>query len=314
MMVEARDHLIGRVLAYRLFADFFRDGLTPDLLSRFEAVDDLMELLPRALDSDEWGARHYEVLGMNVVPYAGWYLDERGLLGGASTASAAFGPGGVLMNGGASESPEHVSSQLAIVEHLLRLQIDGHDTIDDQRRFLDDHLLWWLFPFCFAVRRFEDDFYREVASLLVDVVIDHRADLGTGVPGAVPMADQIDVLSDEKAGVREIAQHLAVVSQSGIVLTRRRIQDMARSADVPRGFGDRVQMLSNLLRSAGQYDRVEQTLQAIAEDCHAWKTMYQRVRRFDVLALDHIAAEWTRRIDNTLAIIDRMSTELGRFQ
>ncbi|MBT8400828.1 MAG: molecular chaperone TorD family protein [Rhodothermia bacterium] len=313
LMDETRDHLIGRVLAYRLFGDFFRHGLTTELRSRLDVVDDLQKVLPSSVDSDEWGARHYEVLGMNVVPQAGWYLDKTGMLGGISSGPEHLQS--LLMgNGTSSESADHISNELAVVEHLLRFEIDGDDTTPEQRRLLDDHLLWWLFPFCFAIGRFGDDFYGEVAALLVDVVIDHRADLGTGLPSEVPMAGQADVLADGKAGIKEIAQHLTVVSQSGIVLTRRRIEDMARSAEVPRGFGDRAQMLSNLLRSAGQYDRVEQTLASIADECKTWKGLYQGVRRLNVNALDQIAAEWTDRIDNTLAMIDRISGELGSLK
>lgn len=308
-MDETRDNLIGRVLAYRLFADFFRDGLTSDLLTRLDVVEDLQDVIPSSVNSGDWGARHYDVLGMNVVPHAGWYLHKTGLLGGISSSPKPLQP--LLMaTRESSESADHISSQLEVLGHLLHRAIAGNDTSEEQRLFLDDHLLWWLLPFCFAIGRFGDDLYAMVAGLLVDVVIDHRADLGTGLPSEVPIAKQAERLLDEGAGVKEIAQRLCVVSQSGIVLTRRGIQDMARSADVPRGFGDRVQMLSNLLRSASQYDRVEQTLASIADECEAWKALYQGLRRFNVEALDQIASEWTDRIDNTRVMLDQISGEL----
>jgi hypothetical protein len=74
---------------------------------------------------------------------------------------------------------------------------------------------------------------------------------------------------------------------------------------LPRGFGDRTQMLTNLLRAAVEYDGLDSVLEQLIGTVDAWRSYYQSLDA-DIAPLDEVAAFWQARLDTTEAVIDRI--------
>ncbi len=106
------------------------------------------------------------------------------------------------------------------------------------------------------------------------------------LPLAVAVADLVDALelpapaprpelppppdpAAPETDVRAIVEHLLRPSRCGAFLSAPVIARVARSVEVPRGFGDRRRMLTELLRSAGRYGRLPEVLDALRETIEA---------------------------------------------
>ena len=130
-----------------------------------------------------------------------------------------------------------------------------------QQAFLDEHLLWWLPVFVQAVRSQQDDFYTVVAEMTQDLIIAHRLEMDDGRPSGSPtLSSRLpvcpDPLSAPEAGLTEIADFLATPVYAGVYLSRDDVARLSRACALPRGFGDRRQMLTNFLRAAAEFDSV----------------------------------------------------------
>jgi len=117
-----------------------------------------------------------------------------------------------------------------------------------------------------------------------------------------------DLLDDERTGLKDIARFLMTPAWSGLALSRDDIARLGRSAQLPRGFGDRTQMLTNLLRSAAEYDGLGAVLTRLDQQVDEWRAHYQLVEAEGAWTLDAVAAFWQARLDTTEAVINRMRT------
>ena len=88
------------------------------------------------------------------------------------------------------------------------------------------------------------------------------------LPPAPPPPDPVA----SETGVQDLADHLCRPIRCGLFLSSPVIERLARSLDLPRGFGDRRRILTELLRAAGRYDHLDavfDTLGATADRHHA---------------------------------------------
>ena len=79
----------------------------------------------------------------------------------------------------------------------------------------------------------------------------------------ISLPEPPNVLADEKAGLREIGSFLMTPVYTGLLLTRDDLSRLGRQFRLPRGFGSREQMMTNLLRSAAQYDQIPHLMSAL---------------------------------------------------
>jgi len=330
----------ARSYAYRLFSRLFLNGLTADLYPYVQAVPELKAALPGAgsdivganpvssapsdagptapLHADQEAAAHYYLLGYNVFPFQSIFLDPQSLLGGPVTDSVlAFYRRvgfGVTFS---AESADHAGVELALLAFLCGAEADAwRDGLVQealrmqhwQRRFLDEHLLRWLLPLVFAIHQQQQPFYSALAELTLELALDHRSALGGSaeqdVVGFLPPVP--DLLNNEQAGLREIVDYLLTPVFSGLFLSRDDVTRLARRQRLPRGFGTRGQMLTNLLRTAADYeslDRVLTDLQALLEH---WRASYAAY--LDLAPpVSTIASHWLERLAVTQGLLERLS-------
>ena len=254
-----------------MLSRLFWQGVTPEILPVVQAAPELAAALPDPVDFDELAAVHYRLFGMNVFPYESVFLDDSGLLGGRATdgVTRSYGRFGFAADT-SGDSPDHVGRELAALAALCQAEAEARaENLTPliasrrvwQREFLEEHLLRWLPPFALAARRQGDELFTAVANLTLELAAHHYDELAEtpADPGDfLPPAP--DILADEKTGLKEIARYLATPAYSGLYLGREEVSRLARRLELPRGFGDRRQMLANLLRAAAQYDQLARVI------------------------------------------------------
>jgi TorA maturation chaperone TorD len=312
--------LVARAAAYELLARIFRGGLTPELLALMQGLPGIADVLPESVDVEAQAADHYRLFGLEVFPFASAYLEADGRLGGATTDMVAR----LMLEAGlealGSESPDHISSELDALAHLCRIQAASApgsaaagQAVELQRRLLV-HLVWWLPVFCHAVELEGNTMYGGAAAWIMDLVVDHHQVMPTEEIGDTDwtLPDSPNILQDESTGLRRLADFLSHPALSGIVLSRSRIESMARDLGVPRGFGDRALMLGNLMSAAGTYDRTHHLIDRLAAFAEEWRAYFAALegpnRPMQIVAA---AGVWRGRAEHTLAMLSEMSRALS---
>jgi hypothetical protein len=261
----------ARSAAYRLLASLWLDGATPDLLATLREVPELGEALPDPFDADLAAAEHHRLLGLQVPPYAGVFLDDEGQIGGAPAALvlALHGRAG-LPAPLAGEEADHVGHALTLLARL-----SGRPELEAET--LDRALLPWLPWLVEVVERHGGPFHRTVAALTLELALDHRR--GLVLPPALdpPLAHGgPDPVHEPSAGLRDVAAFLVAPARSGLYIARDDVRRMAAADRLPTGFGGRADALETLLRAAAEYgalqgvvDGLAALMQAGAERCAA---------------------------------------------
>ncbi len=292
------------------------------MLPTVQAVSELGDHLPDPFDADEAAATHYQLFDFNVFPYESIFLDSSGLLGGQITdaVTAHYRQFGFAVELSA-HNPDHMGQELAALSFLCQLEADAlqravvQDAVafrEQQLRFLQAHLLLWLPPFTLAIRQQGDDFYTAVANLTLALVTDHYQSLlgdttFTLDKDASPSIPNL--LDEDKTGLKEIAAFLITPVYSGFFLSRDDIGRLARGFDLPRGFGDRQQLLTNLLRTAVQYDQFSLVIIALQTAVTEWQTTYRTISQENPL-LTPFTASWLIKTEHTLHLLGHMQTQL----
>lgn len=314
----------ARSRAYALFSRLYREGITTALLPLVRTVPELAETLPEPFDAEQAAADYYDLFHLNVFPYASLFLDADGQLGGPASDAAQrlFRQVGYVADT-ARESADHIGHALGLLAFLTGAEADAwEDNRADeaarmqhrQRRFVDTSLLWWLPALAHAVRRHNHPFYALLGDITLDLVLDHRAVLGPSEEPAAPMLPLPDppaLLDDAKTGLKDIAAYLTTPAWSGFYLTRADISRLGRAEHLPRGFGARVQMLTNLLRAAAAFDRLDPLLMQLQDLVAAWQSYYRKLAEREVPGLDTVTQAWLERLEGTEKMIGRIRKASG---
>ena len=121
-----------------------------------------------------------------------------------------------------------------------------------------------------------------------------------------------DLLADESTGLRDIVAFLLTPPYSGLFLSRDDIGRLGRARNLPRGFGDRSQILLNLLRAAGSYDGVGGLLNDLAGLARQWVTGYRQMAAPGD-ALQPAMQGWQSAAEATAAMLDQMAEQAERL-
>ena len=310
---------LARSRAYALFSRLYREGVTTALLPAVQAVSALADTLPEPFEAEQAAADYYDLFHLNVFPYASLFLDDAGQLGGpvSDAAQRLFRQTGYTADT-SRESADHIGHALGLLAFLTGAEADAwEDSRADeaarmhrlQRRFFDMALLWWLPAFVHAVRRHNHPFYALLGDLTLDLVLDHRAALGPPEEAAAPMLPVPDppaLLDDAQTGLKDIAAYLTTPAWCGFYLSRADLARLGRAEHLPRGFGARAQMLTNLLRAAADFDRLDLLLTQLQDCVTTWQSFYTTLYERDVPCLDAVAQTWLERLEMTKRMIDQM--------
>lgn len=265
----------------------------------------------QAMEEDDWAAIHYRVLTHDLLPAAGVFLEERGMLGGAVSR---FVQDGMIRNGYTPDiaglSPDHVAHELAYLAHLLDGKMDTELA-----------LFWWghgagwipLLPAMWTDSE-EPGFVQlakgleQAISALDDRIPRPGIDQAAG-DHPMHLADPRMDLDDERVGLAQIGTFLAVPARSGLLLTRTWMSRAGRRFRLPTGFGSRMQVAEGLLRSAVHYEAFDDICGMLESAIHAQQGRWAERR-------DHgdpfWARRWMERLSFTESVLERMRMEAGR--
>lgn len=315
------DTALARHRTYALFSRLYLEGVTAVTLPTLHAIPELAESLPEPFNADEAAADHQSLFGFNVFPYESIFLDDSGLLGGAVTDAVlhSYREAGFTVNE-SSTSPDHIGHELALLAHLCATEADAwqDDLAATARRmrhlqwqFLQRHLLRWIVPFVIAVKEQKRPFYTTLAELTLDLVHDHGQEITPANPSPPEnvLPPPPALLDNDKTGLKEIAQYLATPPYSGFFLSRDDVARLARTQNIPRGFGDRGQMLANLLRGAAQFDTLPALLAELGRKIAAWQEACTVVAN-TMPELAPFAASWQERMTHTREILARIERQV----
>ncbi len=160
-----------------------------------------------------------------------------------------------------------------------------------------------------------DSFYTALAELTLSQVADHVSEQAAGgVQDLLAPAPSFalptppDLLADAKTSLKDIADHLLRPVHSGLTLSRDDLTRLSRSLDLPRGFGDRVQMLTNLMRAAVTYGLWEKLIGNLREVGADWQTAYNAVGA-ESPALAEFVRPWAGQVERTIGLLDQIARQ-----
>ena len=316
--MDKKEIALARYHSYHLIGNLYLQGVSPDLLPYVQAVPELASALTTPIELDEMAAEHYRLFGMNVFPYESIFLDSSGLVGGNVTDGVVWSYRRIgYGEGTAVDTPDHIGHELLALAGLCRAEAlaeekgeasPGAQNRAWQREFLQEHLLRWLAPFFLVVREQNSPFFTAVADLTLELTAHHYAELveGTATPSIASfLPSPPPLLDDEKAGLREIARYLLTPAYSGLYISRGDIDRLARGQKLPRGFGDRQQMLLNLMRTAVQYDKLPALMVTLRRFTQEWERAYRQIS-LDNPELAPFTAVWKVRTTHTTQILTQI--------
>lgn len=303
--------------AYHLFAQLYRDGLTDDLITQVRGIPVLSETLKNMPMSEQRAADHYQLFGLEVFPYASVFLEETTQVGGAITRDVYhFYQQAGFQHDERNDNADHIVHELAFLAFLTGAEAeaweDGKETVarhlrSIQRRFMQEHLLWWLPGFAKAILQQGHTFYTTLAQLTLDLILSH-ADLQTGEGSPFDLPEPPDLLTSPQTGAKDIAEYLTRPAWSGLYLSRSDIARLGRNEQVPRGFGGRVLMLTNLLRAAITYDKMDSMLAQLQGLVQDWQSYYLELEKEP--GMHEVARMWSDRLDGTEKVLQQILTAL----
>jgi TorA maturation chaperone TorD len=273
--LSASEQARARSRVYGIVARLLLSGLDVGTVAQLRALDGwlLDGLVDGASepDLDEIAAEHHACFHLGVFPYAGAFLDPCAEAGAWSERVRGY----YERAGFRPRLHEHTADHLG-VELVFASFVSGAvgEALEDGRpqlaasleellaEFFDVCVLSWLPALVVASASLEGEFWPRVLGEVLELCAEHRARLARPVGPAPRLGREQALLADARTGLRQIAEHLLTPAHSGVCLTRTDIARLGRGRELPRGFGSRLIMLDNLLRSAVDYDQ----LPALLED------------------------------------------------
>ena len=303
----------ARRRTYHLFGRLFLEGVTAELLPQLEAIPELAQAA-RPFDPDEAAVEHYKLTAVDVFPYESIFIDPSGLLGGDLTDQTA-----VLYGKSGYEVPsdnDHLGHELGFMAHLCSAEAVAITQTEvgppalwrsRQQTFLVSHLLRWLPPLTIAVERSGSLFYGRLANLTLALCVDHLA--GSPTAQSMDFLPHPPPMAAPESSLKDIAAWLTTPPYSGLFLSREVISNIARGHHIPRGFGDRAQLLTNLLRTAGQYDAARAIIDDLSLICQEWARRYEEQQN-DLPQLSPWLQPWREHVLHTAESLDMLTVLL----
>ncbi|MEZ4768195.1 MAG: molecular chaperone TorD family protein [Caldilineales bacterium] len=326
MALSPFDRALARSRAYHAFGRLFDAGITPETLPYATAIGELHAASLEQQDADQAAAAHQRLFGFNVFAYESTFLSPDAVLGGTVTERVAQFYEQAGYQTGRGETADHITNELALLAFLCGAEADAWQDGQTgeaarmqavQRDFLNNHLLRWLPGLRLAIQQQSEPFYATLASLALEVALDHRANLPDdlltpAVRIALPAAP--DLMSSDQTGLRDIAGWLLTTAHSGIYLSRDDIGRLGKPSSLPTGFGSRRIMLTNLLRSAAQFDAVPALLAGVQTLLTRWQAGYGALQESPAASARMIGAIWLDRIAETASLLNHLGETAAAWQ
>lgn len=316
------EEALARSRLYSLFQVLSMDGVTAQSLAIIQAIPELAAQLSMPIDGDSLAAAHQTLFGFNLFPFESIFLDGPGELGGERSEAVRMAYQAVgyqpTQRAGAAD---HLGEELGLLAHLCAAEADGwadgQETVveelqHEQRRFFQVHLLRWLVPCVVAIQRHDNPFFREVATIVTTLVAEHYAALLSGSTSNLSwqLCTPPSLLANPKSSLHDIATFLTTPAYSGFFLSRHLINQIGRQHRLPRGFGSREQMVTNLFRSAAHYELLPALLDTLGLELRHWQRDYEVLLTTDATLAPYIQP-WLQRITETIALLLTMDASIA---
>jgi len=306
---------LARSRLYGLLARSFVRGVDARTLAQVEALGWSLGVTTESLD--ELAAGHHATFALGVFPYAGVFLDRSASAGACADrvrsyyVRAGFTP--VLDE----LCADHLGIELAFLAFVTGAQADAHEDRVPERaaaldrllaEFLDACVLAYLPALLVAVEGLGSGLWATIAAETLAITAEHRSRLpGPITPARLePATTGAELLADPRTGLLRIAEHLLTPAATGVFLSRADIASLGRQHELPRGFGSRLLMLDNLLRSAVDYGQLPQLLATL--DDHLVQRDHTYARLSEAYDLGPAIAPWREALAATRALLDRLAT------
>lgn len=308
---------LARSNAYRLFSLLLLNGVTEESAELVRQIPDLEKLVDFERGYPELAADHYALFVHNLPPYASIFLEDSAQPGGDITEATAksYKECGYRVQS-QGEAADHIGHMLGCLSFLCGAESDawedGAPHIAGQMRqiqieFLEQRLLPWVFPFVWAVRSQPNRFYRLLVDLAADIATDHYQALGSlHSPFSTPLAQE-SLLGGEDTKLKEIVDFMLKPARSGLWLSSDKINQLGRRYELPRGFGERRTLLTNLLKAAGKYDSFPKLMQEFAADFSEAHIEFENIRN-QRPELAPFLYSWSLKIGGTSGMLHKMET------
>ena len=298
--------------AYDLFSDIFLTGPVASVQAKVRTIPRLREVL--VLDNDdELAAENETMFGFNVYPFASLFLEPDGMLGGETTQQIrAFTSRLGFDVGRDANAPDHVAAELRILATLTKRNPLNEDSIAE---FIDQHLFSWLPAFVTAVHGESNDFYTEVADMMLEQIVDHRRSLSAeSKTHEINSGLEERLLSDPDTGIHEITDFLTSPARCGFFLSRSTIAGIAQGSKLPHGFGGRSQMMATLLRSASAYDGLDFVVCAIDDVIDRNRSSWEKLSETGLESAQIWSDNWQTRLNRTSRMLEQMASAVQRVR
>lgn len=294
------------------------EGPSAPMLSLLNALE-LGHHFSKDPDWASIAAEHQQIFSLAQFPYESFYLEPGGMVGGpiAEEVARQF----VRLDFAVAlhtSAADHLGNELRLLSVLCAAEAAAAVQRDpqkearsrfEQRRFLERHLLRWVFPCLRAIQLENHPFYTDVADLTFELLRTHYRSLHPDPPPPFELPHLPDLLADEQASLRDVAALLMTPCHSGHFLSRSILTSWGRSLSLPRGFSGRTDMLVNLMRSAAQYDSVPALLAAVESAfqlAHEGYAFWLEAEPSFAFAL----LPWLRRCEATVALLGEMRDQI----
>lgn len=315
--MNPREILLARQHSYQLLGNLFLNGVGEADRPVLAQLPELAPHLPEPFEADDMAATHQSLFGFNLLPYESVFLTAERVLGGHISDQLARQAGELRFYSGQSAQMDHIGQQLLLLAYLCGAELNMLDRGEvreaalwarAQADWLAQHLLTWLAPFSASLLNQAQPFFAAVGDLTLNVLADHWRTVYNEMAPQISLPAAPDILADEKAGLKEIGNYLMTPVYVGLLLTRDDLSRLGRQFRLPRGFGSREQMMTNLLRSAAQYDEMPQLMTALAallaenqERYAAWQAEWPGLVPF--------IAPWGARLASTIQLANDISAQ-----
>jgi putative dimethyl sulfoxide reductase chaperone len=233
------------------------------------AARELPSLAPHAGDEPAAMAAAYaDLFLLNVSPYGSTFTDPSGELNGPSTGRAArcyedrgFRPPELFEVG----APDHVGLGLAFLDHLAR---GGETDVE-----FSASLLEWVPVCCLAVEREPSahPLYEAVALLTRRRLLENLSEPPAHGGNDADPSDE----GEEEMGISRIVRFLLTPARSGLYLSRAKLGQLARRAEMRLPFGSRFDVARLLFQTAGESEKVGTVLDLLGDELSEWETAYR---------------------------------------
>lgn len=270
---------------YGLIGQLVHRGVRPDDLPSLVELPQLWSALPTCVDDDEtWidlervAADHYALFERTVYPYRGVFFDPQALILGEE---------------------DHLGRSLQTLAQLCQR---GDAT--GASAHLRERLLPWLAPVSCSLMRHSGPFFSALFDLLLSIV-EHHAQSSVVAAPVLPPGWSLS----EQDGLPALVKQLLSPVLCGALLTHEDLRQLARDLRLPKGFGERRLVLTNLFRAASDFDKSDALLSSLAARFDEFEAQYAGwSERYPVLA--NAGSPWEARAGHTARSLRALAEQL----